>query len=59
MKDIGKKLSLMPIHAMIMCFAALFSFVSIFIPMFEVFVQYQHQRTYSLLSMLINPKIKI
>ncbi len=57
MKDIGKKLSLMPIHAMIMCFAALFSFVSIFIPMFEVFVQYQHQRTYSLLSMLINPKI--
>ncbi|MBP5261958.1 MAG: ABC transporter permease [Clostridiales bacterium] len=57
MKDIGKKISLLPIHAFVMCFAALFSFVSIFIPMFEVVVQYKKQRTYSLLTILTEPEI--
>jgi len=57
MKDIGKKISLMPIHAYIMCFAALFSFASIFIPMFELVVQYKKQKTYSLLTILTSPKV--
>jgi len=58
MKDIGKKISVMPIHAFIMCFAALFSFVSIFIPMFDVVVQYKHLKMYSLLTMLTDPTLE-
>ena len=58
MKDIGKKLSLMPVHAIIMCIASLFSFAAIFIPMFDVVVQYKHQKTYSLLTMITSPVIE-
>ncbi|MBR2523147.1 MAG: ABC transporter permease [Clostridiales bacterium] len=57
MKDIGKKISLMPVHAIIMCLASIFSFAAIFIPMFDVVVQYKHQRVYSLLTMLTAPHI--
>ena len=57
MKDIGKKISLMPIHAIIMCLVALFSFASIFIPMFDLVVQYRHIKVYSLLPILTSPNV--
>ena len=45
----------MPLHAFVMIFAALFSFVSIFIPMFELFVQYVPVRNYSLFTLILSP----
>ena len=38
-----------------MIFAALFSFASIFIPMFELFVQYVPVRNYSLFTLILTP----
>lgn len=46
----------MPIHAFVMIFAAVFSFASIFIPMFQLFVQYVPVRNYSLFSLLLSPE---
>lgn len=57
MKDLGNRIKLMPIHAIIMCLAALYSFVSIFIPMFQLYVNYVPIRTYSLLSLVLNPRV--
>ncbi|MCQ2515284.1 MAG: ABC transporter permease [Saccharofermentans sp.] len=57
MKDISNRIKVMPIHGFVMCFAAIFSFISIFIPMFELFVQYKSQRTYSLFTMILNPRV--
>ena len=45
----------MPLHAFVMIFAALFSFVSIFIPMFELYVQYVPVRNYSLFTLILSP----
>lgn len=45
----------MPIHAFVMIFAALFSFASIFIPMFQLFVQYVPVRNYSLFTLILSP----
>ena len=45
----------MPLHAFVMIFAALFSFASIFIPMFELFVQYVPVRNYSLFTLILSP----
>ena len=45
----------MPLHAFVMIFAALFSFVSIFIPMFQLFVQYVPVRNYSLFTLILSP----
>lgn len=47
----------MPINAYIMCIAALYSFISVFIPMFEVRVQSMKMRTYSLLTLITSPRI--
>ncbi len=57
MKDISNRIKVMPIHGFVMCFAAIFSFISIFIPMFELFVQYKSQRTYSLFTMILSPRV--
>ena len=53
--ELKTKIKLMPIHAFVMIFAALFSFVSIFIPMFELFVQYVPVRNYSLFTLILSP----
>ena len=45
----------MPFHAFVMIFAALYSFISIFIPMFQLFVQYVEVRNYSLFTLLLSP----
>ena len=45
----------MPIHAFVMIFAAIFSFASIFIPMFQLFVQYVPVRNYSLFTLILSP----
>ena len=53
--EFKKKIKLMPIHAFVMIFAALFSFASIFIPMFQLFVQYVPVRNYSLFTLILSP----
>jgi len=57
MKELGNRIKLMPVHAIIMCFATLYSFVSIFIPMFQLYVSYVPLRTYSLLTLVLNPRV--
>ena len=57
MTELKARLKVMPVHAFVMIFAALYSFASIFIPMFELFVQYVPYRTYSLFSLLLNPRV--
>ncbi|MBR3143053.1 MAG: hypothetical protein IKF09_07920, partial [Clostridiales bacterium] len=57
MTELKARLKVMPVHAFVMIFAALYSFISIFIPMFELFVQYVPFRTYSLFTLLLNPKV--
>ena len=56
MSELKARFKMMPPHAVIMIIAALFSFASIFIPMFKLYVQYVPKRTYSLLTFLINPR---
>lgn len=57
MSGLKKRLSLMPVHAAVMCIAAIISLVSVFIPMFELFVQYKRQRLYSLFTLILDPKV--
>ena len=57
MTELKARIKVMPVHAFVMIFAALYSFVSIFIPMFELFVQYVPFRTYSLFTLLLNPRV--
>ena len=57
MTELKSRIKLMPVHAFVMIFAALFSFISIFIPMFELFIQYVPFRTYSLFTLLLNPRV--
>ena len=57
MTELKARIKVMPVHAFVMVFAALYSFISIFIPMFELFVQYVPYRTYSLFSLLLDPKV--
>ena len=57
MAELKARYKMMPPFAMVMIITALYSFASIFIPMFEVYVQYVPNRCYSLLTMLISPRI--
>ena len=59
MSDIRSRFKLMPLHGIIMCIAATLSFVSVFIPMFELFVQYKRERVFSLFSMIMNPRVYV
>ena len=59
MSDIRSRFKLMPLHGIVMCIAATLSFVSVFIPMFELFVQYKRERVYSLFSIIMNPKVYV
>ena len=46
MTELKARIKVMPLHAFVMIFAAVYSFISIFIPMFELFIQYVPFRTY-------------
>ena len=59
MSDIRSRFKLMPLHGIIMCIAATLSFVSVFVPMFELFVQYKRERVFSLFSMIMNPSVYV
>ena len=59
MSDIKSRFKLMPLHGIIMCIAATLSFVSVFVPMFELFVQYKKERVFSLFSMIMTPDIYV
>ena len=59
MSDIRSRFKLMPLHGIIMCIVATLSFVSVFIPMFELFIQYRKQRTYSLLTLILSPRVYV
>ena len=51
------RIKVMPLHAFVMIFAAVYSFISIFIPMFELFIQYVPFRTYSLFTALESGRV--
>jgi ABC-type spermidine/putrescine transport system permease subunit I len=53
--ELKSKLKLMPLHAFVMIFAAVFSFASIFIPMFQLYVQYVPVRNDSLFTLILSP----
>ncbi|MCQ2504589.1 MAG: ABC transporter permease [Saccharofermentans sp.] len=57
MSGLKKRLSLMPLHAVVMCISAIVSLVSVFIPMFELFVQYKRQRLYSLFTLILDSQV--
>ena len=57
MSNLKAKIKVMPIHAIVMCLAAFISMASIFVPVFELFVQYNKRRVYSLLTLITNPRI--
>jgi len=57
MRGLTKRISLLPIHAIVMCVTALISLISVFIPMFELFVQYKRQRLYSLFTLILDPDV--
>ena len=57
MRGLTKRISLLPIHAIVMCFTALISLVAVFIPMFELYVQYRKQRFYSLFTLILDPSV--
>ena len=59
MTGLKKRLSLLPLHAVVMLISALLSLVSVFIPMFELFVQYKRQRLYSLFTLILDPKVSV
>jgi len=57
MRELSTKIKLMPMHGFIMCITTILSFIAIFIPMFELFVQYKLVRTYSLFTLILSPKV--
>ena len=57
MKELKSRISLLPLHAGVMCIASILSLVALFIPMFELFVQYKRQRIYSLFTLILNPRV--
>lgn len=57
MSKLKARIKLMPLHAVVMCIAALLSFASVFVPMFELYVQYRRQRIYSLFTLILDPKV--
>lgn len=57
MRKLKARISVMPIHAIVMCLASIFSFVSLFIPMFELYVKFTKRSTYSLFSLLLHPRV--
>ena len=57
MKELKSRISLLPLHAVVMCIASILSLVALFIPMFELFVQYKRQRIYSLFTLILNPRV--
>ena len=57
MRELQNRIKLMPLHGIVMCIAAILSFVSVFIPMFELFVQYKRVRVYSLFSLIMSPRV--
>ena len=59
MSRLKSRIRLMPAHALVMCITAIISLASIFIPMFELFVQYTSQRRYSLFTLILDPKVSV
>lgn len=59
MSELKKKLAVMPMHAIVMSLCSLLSIVGMFVPMFELYVQYVPRVNYSLFSVLINPRLTV
>lgn len=59
MSGLKKRLSLLPVHAAVMCITAIISLASVFIPMFELFVQYKRTRLYSLFTLILDPRVTV
>ena len=59
MSDIKSRFQLMPLHGIIMCIVAILSFISVFVPMFELFVQYKRERVYSLFTLIMSPRVYV
>ena len=59
MSELKKKFAVMPMHAIVMSLCSLLSIVGMFVPMFELYVQYVPRVNYSLFSVLINPRLTV
>lgn len=59
MIELKNRIKLMPLHGIIICVCALLSFVSVFTPMFELYVQYRKVRTYSLFTLIWSPYVSV
>lgn len=59
MTELRRRIEVMPFHAVVMCVAAFVSLISMFVPMFELYVQYVPRRVYSLFTLLVNPQLHV
>ena len=59
MRELKERFKLLPLHAIVMALAGFVSLVAMFVPMFELYVQYVPRKVYSHFSMLISPKISV
>lgn len=59
MRELKSKIALMPFHSIVMAIVGLFSLASMFVPIFQVYVQYVPRKVYSLFTILISPKLAV
>ena len=59
MRELKSKIALMPFHSIVMAIVGFISLVSMFVPIFQLYVQYVPRRVYSLFSLLISPKLTV
>ncbi len=57
MREIKQKIMGMPLHAIVMAVCALYSLVMIFVPQFELYIQYVPRKVYSLFTLLVSAEI--
>ncbi|MCQ2482228.1 MAG: ABC transporter permease [Clostridia bacterium] len=59
MSKLKAQIKLMPVHVLILCIVNFLSLVAMFIPMFELSVQYLTRKVYSNFTLLIDSKLHI
>ena len=57
MSELKERFKLLPLHAIVMALSGFASLIFMFIPMFELYVQYVPRKVYSHFTMLLSPKI--
>ena len=59
MSELKERFKLLPLHAIVMAVVGFISLVFMFVPMFELYVQYVPRKVYSHFTMLISPKVEV